>query len=59
MKAKVFTILKKAVENGVEHGCGRANEYDSPPSEHMLKQAICEAVMNEIGEWFVFDDDAQ
>lgn len=56
MKPNTFRIIQEAVENGVALGYNRAYKHSDAPSEEVMKQQIYEAVMNEICEWFVFDE---
>lgn len=56
MKAKEYNVLEMAVERGVEYGYMRAHKHNESPSENEIKQAICKAVMDDISEWFVFEE---
>lgn len=57
MKAKEYQVLKSAIENGVTYGWNRAHKYTDTPSSEDIKEAIEQAVLSEICEWFNFDDD--
>lgn len=48
-----------AVEEGVAYGYQRAHKHTDQPSEEAVKQAIEEAVLNAIGNWFHMDDENQ
>jgi len=52
MKPKTWKVLQQAVETGVSYGWGRAHKHDDSPSEDAIKQAIEQAVLAEISEWF-------
>lgn len=58
MKPNIYRILQEAVESGIELGYNRAYKHSDGEllTQGVLKQKIHEAVMNEICEWFVFDE---
>jgi len=56
MKAKEYNLMSMAVENGISYGYSRAFKHTDTPTEEAIRNAIYEAVMNEICENFTFDD---
>lgn len=56
MKAKEYNILEMAVRTGVEYGYMRAHKHSDSPSEGQIKETIIKAVMDNIGEWFIFEE---
>jgi hypothetical protein len=56
MKAKEYNVMQMAVSAGVEYGYNRAHKHTDSPSEDQIKEAIIKAVMDEICEWFVFEE---
>lgn len=52
LKPKTWKVLQQAVETGVAYGWQRAHKHDDNPSEDAIKQAIEQAVLNEIADWF-------
>lgn len=56
MKAKEFNLMSMAVEQGVNYGYTRAFKHTDTPDEQAIKQAIYDAVINEICENFTFED---
>ena len=48
--------MQMAVSAGVEYGYNRAHKHTDSPSEGQIKEAIIKAVMDEICEWFVFEE---
>jgi len=56
MKPKTYPILVDAVENGVKYGYHRAHKHNDNPDQDQITDAIISAVINEICEWFEFDD---
>jgi hypothetical protein len=57
MKVRTYVVLDNAVEMGVNYGWNRAHKHTDSPTEEQIKQEIWHAVMNEITEWFTFDDE--
>ena len=56
MKAKEYNLIAQCVETGVVLGWNRAHKHiDDPEPEHIREQ-IERAVLNEICEWFDFED---
>jgi hypothetical protein len=58
MKARDSLVLERCVEVGIKLGLNRARKYQSAPTEAEVVQAIQRAVMEEVEEWFVFEEDA-
>jgi hypothetical protein len=59
MKANDYKVLQKCVEDGVAYGYKRAFKYNNTPPGASIQNAIYEAVMVEIAEWFDFEDVAE
>jgi hypothetical protein len=55
MQAKTYMLLERCIEDGIMMGLSRAYKHTDTPDDQMVKEAIHEAVMQEIGEWFFFD----
>ena len=49
-----YNVMAQAVENGVEYGWNRAHKHTDTPDDVTIKQAIIDAVMNDVCEWFDF-----
>ena len=56
MKPKTYHILNLAVEEGVKRGWYRAHKHVENPSEEAVTEAIEDAVMSAIHEYFTFDE---
>lgn len=63
MKVNEYKVLVEAVEQGIRYGIHRTFKYDDRPvgrEELMARErtsgALAAAVINEICEWFEFDD---
>ena len=56
MKPKLYHILNIAVEEGVKRGWYRAHKHVETPSEEAVTEAIEDAVMSAIHEYFTFDE---
>jgi hypothetical protein len=59
MKAKEYNLIVQCVENGVRTGWNRAHKHTDTPDDEAIQQAIEDAVMNEICEWFDFEDNLE
>lgn len=57
MKPKTRVILELAIGEGVRYGYSRAHKHIENPSEGAIIEAIEEAVMSQIYEYFDFDED--
>ena len=55
MKVKTYSVIDRAVVDGVNYGWNRAHKHTNSPSEDEIKQQIMMAVMQEICEWFDFE----
>lgn len=56
MKLKAYSIIERAVEEGVTYGYNRAFKHTDAPKTEVLKDSIANAVMNEICEIMDFSD---
>ena len=56
MVAKEYNVMQMAVSTGVEYGYNRAHKHTDIPSEEQIKEFIIKAVMDDICEWFVFEE---
>jgi len=57
MKPKTYRVLSEAVENGIKYGWHRAHKHDGDPDQIDIQGAIHNAIMQEISEYFDFEDD--
>ena len=57
MKPKFMQLLEKCILDGVVFGHERAYKHNPTPERYEINQSICNEVMNEIHEWFDFDED--
>lgn len=58
MRPRYYTILERAVEEGVRVGRARAFKYTETPTEEAVIQSITDAVMFSIGEVFLFEGES-
>ena len=58
MKVNTYKILDNAIEAGIQYGYQRAYKYTDTPSADLVKAEIHNAIMNELSEVFVFDDNS-
>ena len=59
MKAKEYNLIVQCIENGVRTGWNRAHKHSDTPDADTIQQAIEDAVLNEICEWFDFEDNLE
>jgi hypothetical protein len=59
MKVRAYPVLCRAVEEGVAYGWQRAHKHIDTPDAETLKEQIVTAVLNEVCQYFDFDDDAE
>jgi hypothetical protein len=57
IRARVYPLMREAVEVGVAYGWQRAHKHVDNPTPEAIKEAIVQAVMTEISERFSFSDD--
>jgi hypothetical protein len=56
MKPDKYKVLQMAVQDGVSIGYRRAFKYNENPDEDAIIDRIQQEVMNQICEWFRFED---
>jgi len=57
MKVKLYGIIERAIEEGIELGYRRAFKHTDKPSEEVIVESISRAVMFNIEEVLSFDDE--
>jgi hypothetical protein len=57
MKPREYLLMLDCVERGVSLGLQRSRKHTDTPSDDHIKATIQEAVMNEICEYWTFEDD--
>ena len=50
VKIKAYTVIERAVEEGVEYGIARAHKHTDKPQLAQIKHEVETAVMNELSE---------
>lgn len=55
IRAKVYPLMREAVEAGVAYGWNRAHKHVDNPTPEAIREAIEQAVMSEIDQRFLFD----
>jgi len=58
MKPREYPLLLDCVERGVAYGIHRARKHTADPTDDQSKDAIVEAVMAAIGEYWTLDDES-
>jgi predicted Zn-dependent protease with MMP-like domain len=59
MKPDTYRLLERCIEDGLSRGYHRAHKHNDDPTEEQLKDAMANAIMHEIAEWFRFDEITQ
>jgi hypothetical protein len=57
MKVKTLVILEMAINAGVKRGWNRAHKHIENPTELMICDHIEQCVMEQIHEYFTFDEE--
>lgn len=57
MKARDGMVLERCVETGIKLGLHRARKRQEAPTEDDVAAEIQRAIMDEVEEWFVFEED--
>jgi len=57
MKPKFRIILEQAIDEGVSTGFFRAHKHNEDPTPEEIIEAIQEAVMSKMYEYFIFEED--
>jgi predicted Zn-dependent protease with MMP-like domain len=57
MSVRAYTVLCRAVEDGVAYGWRRAHKHTHAPDEKTIEDQIVTGVLNEICLYFDFSDD--
>jgi hypothetical protein len=56
VRVKAYEVIRRAVEEGVRYGWSRAHKHDEKPDPDVLREALENAVVNELCEWLIFDE---
>jgi len=55
MTPNILKLLERCIEDGVHTGVHRSFKYADQPSREEIVAQVLHNVMNEIHEWFEFD----
>jgi hypothetical protein len=56
MRVRAYEVLRRAVEEGVAYGRRRAHKHTDTPGEDAVQDEIVTGVLNEVSEYFDFDE---
>ena len=56
MKPKEYQVLQMCIENGLAFGLNRAYKHTDEPTKDQILDAIEQALMEEIHQWFEFPE---
>ena len=57
MKVRAYDVLRRAIEEGVEYGWRRAHKHADSPDAETIKDQLITGILNEVCEYFDFDDE--
>ena len=57
MKIKMYQLISRAIEEGVDFGWNRAHKHSEKPEKNTVLDSIHSEVMSQICEVFDFDDE--
>ncbi len=57
MKVKMYPLIERLIEEGIEAGWYRAHKHTDTPNESALKLCIAEYIMRGFDETFKFDSE--
>jgi hypothetical protein len=55
LRVRAYDVLRRAIEEGVEHGWRRAHKHTDAPDEETIKDQVVTGILNEVCEYFDFD----
>ena len=55
IKFKIYPLIERIVEEGIEGGYNRAHKHTDTPNEATIKQCIEQYIMQGFDEYFAFD----
>lgn len=58
MRPRIYRLLEEAVEVGVRRGWRLAHKHVENPAEIVIQERISDAIMGEILERFIIDNDS-
>ncbi len=56
LRVRAYEVLRRAVEEGIDYGWMRAHKHVDKPDEAALKDEILKGILNEVCEYFDFED---
>lgn len=59
LKPNTYKLLQRCIEDGVRLGVARAHKHTEEPTYDELYEALENALMNEMLEWFDIEDHLQ
>tara|TARA_B110000977_G_scaffold189928_1_gene260099 strand:+ start:625 stop:804 length:180 start_codon:yes stop_codon:yes gene_type:complete len=59
MKVKMYPLIERLVDEGIEAGWNRAHKHTDAPVEETIKNCIQEYIMNGFDEAFEFNQEAE
>ena len=54
MKFKMYPLIERIIEEGIESGWNRAHKHTDTPDEHTIKRCLEQYIMHGFDEYFEF-----
>lgn len=59
LRVRAYDVLRRAIEEGVEYGWRRAHKHTDTPDAEAIKDQIVTGILNEVCEYFDFDEEVR
>jgi hypothetical protein len=56
MNVRVYEVLHRAIEEGIDYGWRRAHKHTDAPGEAAIKDEVLQGILNEVCEVFDLDE---
>lgn len=56
MKTNDYKIISECVDRGINYGLNRAYKHEDNPAREIIINSVFQEIMNEICEYFIFED---
>lgn len=57
MQPKTLKLIEHCIEIGIDRGFHKAYKHNDNPGQPLIKESISMAIMDEIYEWFEFQEE--
>lgn len=56
LRVRAYEVLRRAIEEGLDYGWMRAHKHTDHPDEATIKDQVLQGILNEVCEYFEFED---